>query len=323
VAALLRVQVGALGVLDPAEHPQRLAPPVRRRRRHRGDAVALGAARSPPRLDERAVPVPVTQEHLRPMDQAFRAELHQLRLLVTPGRQGGRPLRRPIVGADLLAPVHHAAGHEPGEHPRLQPGREHPDEDLVEHGQRLVEPFQAQQRATLAVLGEGDEVDLTMAPADLLGGPRHLEGVAVAARREVGTGRGHEQQPALGAVGLAGVVEHARGPTEPTPRGRLCPLRRQCQADPYGAAGRSTGCAACRARGERPLVRLDAAGGVTAEERGLGQHREVLGVEPLGRVRGMKRLGGPPPCTGTMSPSARRPEVVHHDDMVAAPSRAR
>lgn len=167
------------------------------------------------------------------------------------------------------------------------------------------------------MLGEGDEIGLPVPPADLLGGPRHVESLGVAARREVGTGHGHQQQPTLGAVELAGLVQHPCGPTEPAPRGRLRPFHRQRPADTYGAPGRRAGCATSRVPGERPLVRLHAAGDVTAEERGLGQHRQVLGIEPLDRVRDTKRLCGLPPRTLPMSLPTHRAEVVHHDHMVA------
>jgi hypothetical protein len=133
----------------------------------------------------------------------------------------------------------------------------------------------------------------------------------------VGTGHGHEQQPTLGAVGLACVVENPRGPAEPAPRGRLHSLHRERLADPDSAPGGSTGLLPRRVRGERPLVRLHAARDVAAEERSLGQHREVLGIESLGRVRDAKSLRGLPPRTLVMSLPAHRAELVHHADMVA------
>lgn len=119
------------------------------------------------------------------MDQALSAEPHQLRLLVAPSREGGRPLRCPIECSHFLAPVHGAASDDSRHHRCVQPGWKHLDEGLVEQSKAIVESLQAQQRAALTVLCEGNEVTGFVPPADLLGGPRHIERVRIAAARVV------------------------------------------------------------------------------------------------------------------------------------------
>ena len=171
---------------------------------------------------------------LGPIREALPPIGDQVGLRLAPTGQRRRPLPRSTQIEDLLAGLDrdavHAAGHE-GRHLSGGDG----DHGLVEQphaGRRLP---QTDQRPALTVPGQGHQVRIAEAGADLDG----LAEVGVRGRgvlvETLNRGR-HQQPPTLHAVEVA-LLDHAPGPGEPAPAAGDLAHRQELRAQPQGAPG--------------------------------------------------------------------------------------
>ncbi len=168
------------------------------------------------------------------MDQTAAGEGDELRLGIAPRRQRRRPFAAAVEGEDLLATGDDAAIDQAGEEWRQSAAgdRQH---GLVEKRHALGDPPLAEQRPAMEVAGEGDEIGVVEAVADLGGLGRRPARSLEIAHGDAAMDRRQQQIAALGAILVRDEAFRAR---QPAGRAARLAEREEAEAKKEGGAGR-------------------------------------------------------------------------------------
>ncbi len=228
---------------------------------HRLRATGYGTTR----LFERFAPRTLQLQDLGAMHQARSRETHQVGLLLAPPRQG----RCPFAGAAqvvrlLTAEDHPAVDHAADDRRQLARGdRQH---RLVHQSETLRDPSEPDVQDALRLHGEGEQIRIAEAPADL---------------RSVGCDGG------CGLVVTAGLVLKHERKQQIAPFHAVAPLTLDQPlraAEPSGRAALLTSCGESHAHPERAPSRAERLAGVEVEViRTLKAFQVVAATEHVGR----------------------------------------
>ena len=148
-------------------------------------------------------------------------------LLLAPSRQRVRPLTRAAQLERLLAARDHTAVDNAGDHRRQLAARRR-EHRLVEEREPVRDALQLDQRETLRVNREREEVCVAKALTDRGGlARRRVDGLVVAARLVLHRER-HQQVALLDAFAALALDEPARAPE---PAGGAADLAGKCEVD--------------------------------------------------------------------------------------------